>query len=129
MKAIHYGWVIVGVGVLVKMTGLGFGRFSYPMLLPNMRFSLGFNYAEMGLLSGAIMMGYLLFSLIGGVLATLDPRHRPVPGNHFGWIFEGFNGFLSINPSRLADWFCPLHRADARQQKRVKKFPHPFPIT
>src|SRR5512137_733098 len=70
MKAIHYGWVIVGVGVLVKMTGLGFGRFAYPMLLPNMRGSLGFNYAEMGFLSGAIMMGYLLFSLIGGMLAT-----------------------------------------------------------
>ena len=70
MKRIHYGWVIVGVGVLVKMTGLGFGRFAYPMLLPNMRGSLGFNYSEMGLLSGAIMMGYLLFSLIGGMLAT-----------------------------------------------------------
>ena len=70
MKWIHYGWVIVGIGVLVKMTGLGFGRFAYPMLLPNMRGSLGFNYAEMGLLSGAIMMGYLLFSLIGGMLAT-----------------------------------------------------------
>jgi len=70
MKAIHYGWVIVGVGVLVKMTGLGFGRFAYPMLLPNMRGSLGFNYIEMGLLSGAIMLGYLLFSFIGGMLAT-----------------------------------------------------------
>lgn len=70
MKAIHYGWVIVGVGVLVKMTGLGFGRFAYPMLLPNMRGSLGFNYIEMGFLSGAIMLGYLLFSLIGGMLAT-----------------------------------------------------------
>ncbi|MGZ3536981.1 MAG: MFS transporter [Thermodesulfobacteriota bacterium] len=70
MKRIHYGWVIVGVGVLIKMTGLGFGRFAYPMLLPNMRGSLGFNYSEMGLLSGAIMMGYLLFSLIGGMLAT-----------------------------------------------------------
>jgi MFS family permease len=70
MKAVHYGWVIVGVGVLVKMTGLGFGRFAYPMLLSNMRGSLSFNYSEMGLLSGAIMLGYLLFSLIGGMLAT-----------------------------------------------------------
>ncbi|MCJ7786490.1 MAG: YbfB/YjiJ family MFS transporter [Desulfobacterales bacterium] len=75
MKAIHYGWVIVGVGVLVKMTSLGFGRFAYPMLLPSMRGSLGFNYSEMGLLSGAIMLGYLLFSLIGGMLATrLGPK-------------------------------------------------------
>ncbi len=70
MKTIHYGWVIVGFGVLVKMAGLGFGRFAYPMLLPNMRESLGFTYGEMGLLSGAIMLGYLLFSLISGVLAT-----------------------------------------------------------
>jgi MFS family permease len=70
MKPIHYGWVIVGVGVLVKMTGLGFGRFAYPMLIPNMRGALGFNYIEMGLLSGAIMLGYLIFSLIGGMLAT-----------------------------------------------------------
>ena len=70
MGKIHYGWVIVGVGVLVKMTGLGFGRFAYPMLIPSMRGSLGFNYIEMGLLSGAIMLGYLLFSLIGGMLAT-----------------------------------------------------------
>jgi MFS family permease len=70
MKTINYGWVIVGVGVLVKMAGLGFGRFAYPMLIPSMRGSLGFNYIEMGLLSGAIMLGYLLFSLIGGMLAT-----------------------------------------------------------
>jgi MFS family permease len=70
MKKIQYGWVIVGVGVLVKMTALGFGRFAYPMLIPNMRGSLGFNYIEMGLLSGAIMLGYLIFSLIGGMLAT-----------------------------------------------------------
>jgi MFS family permease len=75
MKSIHYGWVIVGVGALVKMTGLGFGRFAYPMLLPSMRGSLSFNYSEMGLLSGAIMLGYLLFSLIGGMLATrLGPK-------------------------------------------------------
>jgi MFS family permease len=70
MKPIHYGWIIVGVGVLVKMAGLGFGRFAYPMLIPSMRASLGFSYIEMGLLSGAIMLGYLLFSLIGGMLAT-----------------------------------------------------------
>jgi MFS family permease len=70
MKAINYGWVIVGVGVLVKMAGLGFGRFAYSMLLPNMRESLGFSYIQMGLLSGGILLGYLLFSFISGMLAT-----------------------------------------------------------
>ncbi len=101
MKRIHYGWVIVGVGVLVKMTGLGFGRFAYPMLLPNMRGSLGFNYAEMGLLSGAIMMGYLLFSLIGGMLATRFGPKRIVTAS----LLCGALSMLSI--SRLSG-FSPL---------------------
>jgi MFS family permease len=70
MKAAGYGWIIVSVGLLVKMTGLGFGRFAYPMLMPSMRESLGFSYAGMGLLSGAIMLGYLLFSLVAGMLTT-----------------------------------------------------------
>ncbi len=81
MKSIHYGWLIVGVGALVKMTGLGFGRFAYPMLLPSMRRSLEFNYSEMGLLSGAMMLGYLLFSLIGGMLATRFGPKKIVVGS------------------------------------------------
>ena len=34
MKRIYYGWIIVGIGLLIKMAGLGFGRFAYAMLLP-----------------------------------------------------------------------------------------------
>jgi hypothetical protein len=60
MKTKHYRWLIVGVGVLVKTTALGFGRFSYSLLLPYMRLSLGFNYIQMGLLSGGILLGFLL---------------------------------------------------------------------
>ncbi len=75
MKKIYYGWVIVGVGLLVKMAALGFGRFAYAMLLSNMRTSLEFNYIQMGFLSGGILLGYLLFSFIGGALATkFGPR-------------------------------------------------------
>src|SRR4030042_3829853 len=81
MKTFHYGWVIVGVGVLVKMAGLGFGRFAYPMLLPSMRESLHFNYIQMGLLSGGISLGFLLFFLIGGVLATRFGPKRIVIGS------------------------------------------------
>jgi MFS family permease len=102
MKAIHYGWVIVGVGVLVKMTGLGFGRFSYPMLLPNMRESLGFTYGEMGLLSGAIMLGYLLFSLISGMLATrFGPKRIVIASLLCGALSMHFISRLSGFPSLL----------------------------
>jgi MFS family permease len=101
MKPIHYGWVIVGVGILVKMAGLGFGRFAYPMLLPSMRGSLGFNYIEMGLLSGAIMMGYLLFSLIGGMLATrFGPKRIVIASLLCGALSMFFigrsSGFISL---------------------------------
>jgi len=99
MKKIHYAWIIVGVGVLVKMTGLGFGRFAYPMLIPNMRGSLGFNYIEMGLLSGAIMLGYLIFSLIGGMLATRFGPKRIVVAS----LLCGALSMVSI--SRLAGFF------------------------
>jgi MFS family permease len=99
MKRINYGWVIVGVGVLVKMSSLGFGRFAYPMLIPSMRESLGFNYIEMGLLSGAIMLGYLLFSLIGGVLATRFGPKRIVIASVLCGAFSMF--FIS----RLSGFF------------------------
>ncbi len=99
MKVLRYGWVIVGVGVFVKMAGLGFGRFAYPMLIPSMRESLGFNYSEMGLLSGAIMMGYLLFSLISGVLATRFGPKRIVIASILCGAFSMF--FIS----RLSGFF------------------------
>ena len=107
MKTINYGWVIVGVGVLVKMAGLGFGRFAYPMLIPSMRGSLGFNYIEMGLLSGAIMLGYLLFSLIGGMLATrFGPKRIVVASLLCGSISMFFI-------SRLSEFFPLLFFAFA----------------
>jgi MFS family permease len=96
MKKLRYGWVIVGVGVLVKMAGLGFGRFAYPMLLPSMRESLDFNYIQMGLLSGAIMLGYLLFSLIGGILATrFGPKRIVITSLLCGALSMFFIGRLS----------------------------------
>jgi MFS family permease len=107
MKAIHYGWVIVGFGVLVKTTGLGFGRFAYPMLLPNMIESLGFTYGEMGLLNGAIMLGYLLFSLIGGMLATRFGSKRIVIASLLcGALSMFFIGRLSGFPSLLVFSFA-----------------------
>jgi len=101
MKMVYYGWVIVGVGVLVKMAGLGFGRFAYPMLLPSMRESLQFSYIEMGLLSGGILAGYLLFSLIGGILVTRFGSKRVVVASLF---FGAFSMFLV---GRLSE-FIPL---------------------
>lgn len=78
MKRIYYGWIIVGVGLLVKMAALGFGRFAYAMLLSGMRTSLEYSYIQMGLLSGGILLGYLIFSFVGGALATKFGAKRVV---------------------------------------------------
>ena len=78
MKKFYYGWVIVCVGLLVKMAALGFGRFAYAMLLSSMRTSLAFTYIQMGLLSGGILLGYLIFSFVGGTLATKFGSKRVV---------------------------------------------------
>jgi len=101
-RAFQYGWIIVGVGVLVKMSGLGFGRFAYSLLLSNMRASLQFNYIQMGILSGGILLGYLLFSFIGGILATrFGPKTIVITSLLCSSIAMFFMSKLSAFPSLL----------------------------
>lgn len=63
-SGLHYGWVIVFVGVLTIMASLGMGRFALGMLLPSMSASLPLSYAEMGFISTGNFVGYLL-SVLG----------------------------------------------------------------
>ena len=102
MKRIYYGWIIVGIGLLIKMSGLGFGRFAYAMLLSHMRETLSFNYSQMGLLSGGILLGYLLFSAGSGVIATRFGPKKVI-------ILSLFSSCLSMLAlSRLSDFFALL---------------------
>jgi len=57
---VHYGWYIVAAGMLCVFAGLGFGRFALGMLLPAMGQSLNLSYSQMGLVSTANFVGYLL---------------------------------------------------------------------
>jgi MFS family permease len=57
---VHYGWYIVAAGMLCVFAGLGFGRFALGMLLPAMGESLKLSYSQMGLVSTANFVGYLL---------------------------------------------------------------------
>lgn len=62
----HYGWLIVGTGTLCLFACLGLGRFALGMLLPSMSASLGLSYSQMGLISTANFLGYLVAVLAGG---------------------------------------------------------------
>jgi len=56
----HYGWVIVGCGILTLFACLGLARFAFGMLLPAMREGLQLAYDQMGYVSTANFAGYLV---------------------------------------------------------------------
>lgn len=71
----HYGWVILLVGFIGVMGALGFGRFAYTPILPSMKEGLSLTYTQMGWIGTGNFSGYLVFSLLGGYLATrIGPR-------------------------------------------------------
>lgn len=76
----HYGWVIVGVGVLVSMCCLGMARFAFGMLVPSMRGGLGLDYGQMGGIGTANFLGYLTgASSAASLTGRVGPR-RAVTG-------------------------------------------------
>jgi MFS family permease len=71
----HYGWIILFVGFIGVMGALGFGRFAYTPILPSMRGALSLTYSQMGWIGTGNFIGYLIFSFLGGYLATrFGPR-------------------------------------------------------
>jgi len=66
----HYGWVVVAAGTLCILACLGFGRFALGMLLPSMAVTLDLSYSQMGFISTANFLGYLVSVLFCGHLAV-----------------------------------------------------------
>ena len=66
----HYAWIVVGAGAIGVMGALGLGRFGYTVILPAMKEGLSLTYGQLGLLGTGNLIGYLLFSLLGGFLAS-----------------------------------------------------------
>ena len=66
----HYGWVVIFMGLLTTIAAHGFGRMSYTIILPAMKDGLGFNYTQLGLLGTGNFIGYLTMAIIGGFLAA-----------------------------------------------------------
>ncbi|MFN3480749.1 MAG: YbfB/YjiJ family MFS transporter, partial [Thermodesulfovibrionales bacterium] len=65
-KVIHYGWLIVLSGTLCIFACLGLGRFTIGMILPSIATSLGLTYSQMGLISTANFIGYLISVFVSG---------------------------------------------------------------
>ena len=67
---LHYGWVVIYMGLLTTIAAHGFGRMSYTVILPAMKNGLGFSNYYMGLLGTGNFIGYLAMAIIGGFLAA-----------------------------------------------------------
>lgn len=72
---IHYGWIILILGVLTIFSALGLARFGYTMILPSMQQGLELSNTQTGALATGNFIGYLCLALIGGFLAShFSPR-------------------------------------------------------
>ena len=67
---IHYGWIVITMGMLTTIGTHGFGRMSYTIILPSMKEGLQFTYAQLGLLGTGNFIGYLTLAIVGGFLAS-----------------------------------------------------------
>ena len=67
---IHYGWIVIFMGLLTTIAAHGFGRMSYTIILPAMKDGLDFSYTQLGLLGTGNFIGYLTMAIIGGFLAA-----------------------------------------------------------
>jgi len=72
---VHYGWVVLIVGIGVMCACLGIGRFALGMLLPSMGQSLHLNYSQMGLVSTANFTGYMISVVFAPIVSNrVGPR-------------------------------------------------------
>lgn len=92
-SGLHYGWIILGTGVGVMFACLGLGRFALGMLLPAMGDGLGLDYSQMGLISTANFIGYMVSVIFVGRLA-----------NRFGPRLTISTGLMIIGISMALIW-------------------------
>ena len=67
---LHYGWVVIFMGMLTTVAAHGFGRMAYTIILPAMKDGLKFDYTQLGLLGTGNFVGYLTMAIIGGFLVA-----------------------------------------------------------
>jgi MFS family permease len=69
-RGLHYGWVVLVVSTLTVLGCIGFARFGYTMILPDMQAALDLSNTQTGALATGNFIGYLVLAVIGGVIAS-----------------------------------------------------------
>ena len=89
---LHYGWIVILMGLLVLIGAHGFGRMSYTLILPAMKDGLHFTYTQLGLIGTGNFIGYLFMALVGGALAARFGSRLTIT---LGLVFMGVTMFLT----------------------------------
>lgn len=72
---VHYGFVVLGLVVLVVFSALGLARFGYTSILPAMQEAMHLSNTQTGALQSWNLLGYMLTVVVAGVLAArFGPR-------------------------------------------------------
>ena len=101
LSALHYGWIILVLATLVAFGALGLARFGYSIVLPAMQVDLGMDNTQAGVLAAIHVVGYLIASLLGGMLAARFGPRRVIA---LGLGLAGFSMILT----GLADGFTAV---------------------
>jgi len=75
---LHYAWIILLVSTLTVLGALGFARFGYTLILPDMQAALDLSNTQTGALATANFVGYLTLAVVGGFLASRYGPRRVV---------------------------------------------------
>lgn len=96
-RGVHYGFVILGLVVLVVFSALGLARFGYTSILPAMQESLGLTNTQTGVLQSWNLVGYLLTVVFAGLLAArFGPRVVIVGGLLLVAAGMGLTGLIPV---------------------------------
>lgn len=88
-----YRWPMLGYLALINLVFNGIAVNIVPPLFPRISQELNLNYAQIGSIVGALALGMLLFSLIGGVIADRFGMKRVIAvAMLFGSLFAGARG-------------------------------------
>lgn len=97
LKGSRYGLLILLAGSLTMAGAAGFARYTFPLLLPDMRIALQSTYGNMGLLATMNNGGYVVSSLLGGILGARFGARRVI---FISMVLAGvFTSATGLSPS------------------------------
>ena len=116
-RCVHYGYVVLGLVILVVFSALGLARFGYTSILPAMQEALHLTNSQTGALQSWNLVGYLVTVVFAGILAArfgpraiMDFVHRADGQGCEGVLIHCKAGIS--RSAAIAKWIAEQHRGE-----------------